>query len=81
MITFQVLQVFMLVLAAAAGTAVVLMRNPKRQNFMAGIYGLLLAILFYLLHSPDVALSELAISTIALPALVFATLAKLESKP
>ncbi len=68
----------LLTLIAAAGTAVALTRNPKRQIFVAGIYGLLQSILFYLLHSPDVALSELAVGTIALPALVLATLAKLE---
>ena len=78
MITFRVFEIVMLVLLALTGTAVVLMRNPKRQVFMAGIYGVLQAIVFYMLHSPDVALSELAVSTVALPALVLATLAKLE---
>lgn len=76
--TFTVFQAILLVLIGLTGTAVVLMRNPKRQVFMAGIFGLLQGILFYALHSPDVALSEIAVGTIALPALVLATLAKLE---
>ncbi|HVM49069.1 MAG TPA: DUF4040 domain-containing protein [Candidatus Acidoferrum sp.] len=75
---FKVVQLVLLVSIALAGTAVVLTRNPKRQIFIAGIFGLLEAILFYALHSPDVALSELAVGSIAVPALVLATLAKLE---
>ncbi len=78
MTIFRVLQGAILIALALTGTAVVLTRNPKRQVFVAGIFGLLETILFYLLHSPDVALSELAVGTIALPALVLATLAKLE---
>jgi energy-converting hydrogenase B subunit D len=75
---FKVMQVLLLLSMALAGTAVVLTRNPKRQIIVAGIFGLLEALLFYVLHSPDVALSELAIGTIGLPVLVLATLAKLE---
>lgn len=73
--TFQAVAFGMI---AVAGTAVVLTRNPRRQIFVAGIFGLFQAILFYMLHSPDVALSEIAVGTIAMPALVLATLAKLE---
>lgn len=76
--SFEVFQILLLMLVALAGTTVALTRNPKRQVFVAGIYGLLLTILFYALHSPDVALSELTVGTIALPSLVLATLAKLE---
>ncbi len=78
MISFKVAQVLLLISIAVAGTAVVLTRNPKRQVFIAGVYGLLEAVLFYALHSPDVALSELAVGAIGLPALVLATLAKLQ---
>ncbi len=80
MILFKTLQLVLLALIAFAGTSVVFTRNPKRQVVIAGIYGLLQATLFYMLHSPDVALSELAVGSIALPALVLATLAKLELK-
>lgn len=78
MIAFKTVEVLVLAGIALAAPAVVLTRNPKRQIFVAGVYGLLEALLFYLLHAPDVALSELAVGTIALPALVLATLAKLE---
>jgi energy-converting hydrogenase B subunit D len=75
---FTALQAVLLVSIALTGTAVVLTRNPKRQVFVAGVFGLLEALLFYVLHSPDVALSELAVGAIALPALVLATLGKLQ---
>ena len=78
MTVFNTFQTFLLALIALSGTAVALTRNPKHQIFIAGLYGLLEAILFYTLHSPDVALSELAVGTVALPTLVLATLAKLE---
>lgn len=76
--SFQLFQVLTLSMVAVSGTAVVLTRNPKRQVFVAAIYGLLQSILFYALHSPDVALSEIAVGAVALPALTLATLAKLE---
>ena len=71
-------EILLFSLLGVIGTAVVLTRNPKRQIFIAGVFGLVEAILFYALQSPDVALSELAVGTIALPALVLVTLAKLE---
>jgi len=77
-VSFQLFQVLTLSMVAVSGTAVVLTRNPKRQVFVAAIYGLLQSILFYALHSPDVALSEIAVGAVALPALTLATLAKLE---
>jgi energy-converting hydrogenase B subunit D len=78
---FDLLQSAGFILVALAGTAVVFTRSPKRQVFMAGIFGLSQALLFYLLHSPDVALSELAVGTVGLPVLLLATLAKLERTP
>ncbi len=78
MTTFPILQVVLFGLVALAGTAVALTRSPKRQIFIAGIYGLLQATLFYMVHSPDVALSELAVGSIGLPLLILFTLAKLE---
>ncbi len=76
--TFKLLQLVLFTFLALAGTAVALTRNPKRQLFVAGLYGLLQAIVFYMVHSPDVALSALAVGAIGLPMLVLFTLAKLE---
>jgi uncharacterized MnhB-related membrane protein len=78
MISYKMFLALLICLIAAAGTVVVLTRNPKRQVIVASVYGLLQAILFYLLQSPDVALSEVAVGTVVLPVIVLATLAKLE---
>jgi uncharacterized MnhB-related membrane protein len=70
------LQVGLFVLLIVGGTAVVLMRDPLRQALLVGIYGLLLALLFFALGAPDVALSQLVVCTVAVPVMVLLTLAK-----
>lgn len=72
-----VLQAALLVMLAITSTAVVLRRDPLRQTLVAGIYGLLLGLLFFAFQAPDVALSEIVIASVALPALILLTLAKL----
>ena len=67
-------------LVAAGGTAVVLTRDPRRQVITYSIYGMLLTILFMTLQAPDVALSELAVGTAALPLMLLVTLGVL-AKP
>ena len=78
MTAFSILVVVVFLLVAAVGTAVVLTRDPRRQAFVAGIQGLLLAVLFYVLHAPDVALAEIAVGSVAVPMLVLFALVKLE---
>ena len=63
-------------LVAIGATVVVLTRDPLRQVFAFAVYGLFLTILFLFLQAPDVALSELAIGTAALPLILLVTLAK-----
>lgn len=65
------------VFAALAGTGVVLTRNPRRQVLALAINGLALALLFMVLQAPDVAYSELAVGTAAVPLMFFAALASL----
>jgi energy-converting hydrogenase B subunit D len=72
-----VLQSTLLVLVAVGGTAVVLVRDPLRQAIVAGIFGLLLALLFFAFQAPDVALSQIVVGSIALPAMIILTLTKL----
>jgi uncharacterized MnhB-related membrane protein len=62
--------------AAASGTAVVLTRDPLRQAFTAGFFGLALAFLYLSLQSGDVALSQIVVGAIALPLIVLLSLAK-----
>ena len=60
---------------AASGTAVVLTRDPLRQAFTAGFFGLALAFLYLSLQSGDVALSQIVVGAIALPLIVLLSLA------
>ncbi|MFN2460530.1 MAG: Na(+)/H(+) antiporter subunit B [Candidatus Velthaea sp.] len=73
-----VLQAIALILTAAGATVVVLVREPKRQVFLYMMYGLMLTILFALLQAPDVALSELAVGSVAIPFAILATLVRME---
>lgn len=73
----MILQSVLLILVALGGTAVVLVRDPLRQAIVVGVFGLLLALLFFVLQAPDVALSEIVVGTVALPAMILLTLAKL----
>jgi energy-converting hydrogenase B subunit D len=72
-----VFQGVLLVLVAAGGTAVVLIRDPLRQAIVASIFGLLLALLFFAFQAPDVALSQIVVGSVALPLMIVLTLSKL----
>ncbi|GJD92142.1 hypothetical protein BHAOGJBA_5695 [Methylobacterium hispanicum] len=61
-------------LSAASGTLVVLVREPRRQVFALSANGLVLALLFTGLQAPDVALSEIAVGTVAVPLIVLVAL-------
>jgi energy-converting hydrogenase B subunit D len=74
------LQAAALLAVAAAGTAVVLTRDPTRQVIVTGFFGLLLAVLFFVVQAPDVALSQIVVGAIAIPALTLLTLARLRAR-
>lgn len=42
------------------------------------LYGVILSILFALLQAPDVALSEMAVGSVAIPFAILATLVRIE---
>lgn len=71
------LHVTALVVVAATGTAVVLVRDPLRQLVVAGFFGLALALLFFVFGAPDVALSQIVVATVAVPLLALLTLARM----
>ena len=73
----MVLQGVLLVLVAVGGTTVVLVRDPLRQSIVAGVFGLLLGVLFFAFQAPDVALSQIVVGSLVLPAMIILTLAKL----
>ena len=66
----------LLLLLAVGGLGVVLTRDPLRQAIVVGLYGLLLALLFFVLQAPDVALSQIVVSTVAIPVMILLALAK-----
>jgi uncharacterized MnhB-related membrane protein len=70
------IQVTALLLVAAGGTTVALLRDPVRQAVAVSIYGLLLAALFFAVQAPDVGLSQLAVGAVALPLMILLALAK-----
>ena len=71
------LQVTILVLVGAGGTCVVFTRDPLRQAMVASFFGILLAIMFFVLQAPDVALSEIVVGAVALPLMILLSLAKI----
>src|SRR5690242_2637520 len=74
-----VLVALVLVLAAVAGTGVVLTRNPLRQAFALAANGMALSLLFIVLRAPDVAYSEIAVNTVAVPLMFLALLVSLRT--
>ncbi len=70
------LQVVVLLLVGAVGTCVVAARDPLRQAIVASFFGIVLALLFFVLQAPDVALSEIVVGAVALPLMILLTLAK-----
>jgi energy-converting hydrogenase B subunit D len=70
-------QIAALVAVALGGTAVVLAREPARQALVASIYGLALAILFLAFQAPDVALSQIVVGAVGLPAMIIFALRKI----
>lgn len=70
------LQVVSLVVVAAGGGAVVAASDPLRQTLLLGIYGLALTMLFFVFQAPDVALSEIVVSTVGLPVMILLALRK-----
>jgi energy-converting hydrogenase B subunit D len=71
-----VVQAIALIAVAIGGTAVVLARDPARQALVASVFGLTLAILFLAFQAPDVALSQIVVGAIALPAMIMLALRK-----
>jgi uncharacterized MnhB-related membrane protein len=71
------LQIVALALVTVGGTSVVLVRDPLRQTFVLSIYGVTLTLLFFVFQAPDVALSEIVVSGLAIPVIVLAALRKI----
>jgi len=73
----SVLQIVALAAVALGGGAVVAAKDPLRQALVLSIYGLALTMLFFVFQAPDVALSEIAVSTVGLPVMLLLALRKI----
>lgn len=71
------MQYSILVLVAMAGAGVVLTRDPASQTIVLSFFGLVLALMFFILQAPDVALSQIVVGAVALPLMVLLALAQL----
>jgi uncharacterized MnhB-related membrane protein len=74
------LQISALVLVAVGGLAVVCAAEPLRQTMVLGIYGVGLTMLFFVFQAPDVALSEIVVSTVGIPLMVLLALRKVRDQ-
>jgi uncharacterized MnhB-related membrane protein len=72
-------QAVLLVAVAVAGTAVVAVREPVRQAVVAGAFGLSLAALFFAFSAPDVALSMIVVSSVAVPLMVLLAMGRIQA--
>lgn len=70
------IQLWALLLLAAAALALVLTRAPRDQTIGLSFYGLLLALMFFVFQAPDVALSQIVVGAVALPMLIMLGLAE-----
>jgi uncharacterized MnhB-related membrane protein len=74
------LQVVGLVAVALAGTAVVFIPEALHQTLVLGIYGIALTFLFFTVQAPDVALSEIVVTSVGLPLIILAALRKIRQQ-
>jgi energy-converting hydrogenase B subunit D len=72
----MLLQIAALAAVAIGGGAVVLARDPLRQTLVLSLYGMSLVMLFFVFQAPDVALSEIVVSTVGLPVMILLALRK-----
>ncbi|MFF1399889.1 Na(+)/H(+) antiporter subunit B [Streptomyces sp. NPDC058287] len=76
----ELLVVLALLLVVAAATAAVLTRDPARQALVLALLGLTLAVLFTVLQSPDVALSQLAVGSALTPLMLLLAVRKVNGR-
>lgn len=69
-----------LVLVAVGVLCVVRTRDTISQVLALTFYGLVLAVMFFAFHAPDVALSQIALGAVALPLMVMLALARIKHR-
>jgi energy-converting hydrogenase B subunit D len=74
------LQISALAAVAVGGTAVVAAKDPLRQTLVLAVFGMALTMLFFVFQAPDVALSEIVVSTVGLPVMILLALRKVREQ-
>jgi energy-converting hydrogenase B subunit D len=74
------LQIAALAAVAIGGGAVVITGDPLRQTLVLGVYGMSLTMLFFVFQAPDVALSEIVVSSVGLPVMILLALRKVREQ-
>lgn len=75
-----ILQIAALAAVAVGGGAVVAASDPLRQVLVLGVYGMALTMVFFVFQAPDVALSEIVVSTVGLPVMILLALRKVREQ-
>lgn len=75
-----VLQIAALMAVALAGGGVVITRDPLSQTMVLGLFGMSLTVLFFVFQDPDVALSEIVVSSVGLPVMILLALRKVREQ-
>ena len=75
----DVLLVVAFTVVMVLGVCVVLTREPLRQTLVVGFFGLALVLLLAVLQAPDVAISEVVVSTVAFPVVLLTTIRRVAS--
>lgn len=71
------LMLITLIFVGLAAPGVVLTRDPLKQCMAVSFYGLIFAVLFFVFQAPDVALSQITIGAVILPAIILLALVKM----
>ena len=74
------IQIAALAAVALLGGGVVVAADPLRQTLVLSIYGLALTMMFFAFQAPDVALSEIVVSTVGLPVMILLALRKVHQQ-
>jgi uncharacterized MnhB-related membrane protein len=61
---------------ALLGAGVAFTRDPLRCAIVYGAFGTMLTLAFFIMQAPDVALSELTVGTVLIPAIVLIAVVK-----
>jgi energy-converting hydrogenase B subunit D len=75
-----VLQTAARMAVALTGGGVVLATDRLRQTLVLGVFWMALTMLFFVFQAPDVALSEIVVSTVGLPVMILLALRKVRGQ-